>query len=797
MDDRVTTYKRKAEEYINMKEIFRLCLIRWKWILFSLLTTVGVAVVYLLVTPVEYKRSASILIKEGDKSGASLAQDIGGFADMGLFARNTNVHNELVSLKSPATLLEVIKRLNLDVDYKVRGRFHKSTLYGSDLPVLISIDRPGDDLEWSLNVNVKDDGKVELSDFVLNDEPMDGGKPFFGGMTDSIPTPLGTVRVELNPAYRAGEGYKTPSTIHVFRSTLSTAVAECQKRLQVGLINDKTSILELSYTDVSTERAEDFLNTLISVYNENWVKDKNKIAVSTSQFINERLGVIEQELGAVDSDISSFKSKNLIPDVRAASEMYMTQAGEASTQILALSNQLYMMRYIRSHMTGGHGRELLPANSGINSPVIEKEISEYNETLLQRNRLVSNSSEQNPLVIDMDRTLKAMRQSILLSVDNQINSLTNQIRTLRARENQSTSRIASSPTQAQYLLSVERQQKIKEALYLFLLQKREENELSQAFTAYNTRVITPPMGAVSPIFPRKRNILLGAILLGLLVPIAIIYIREVADTKVRGRKDLDGMKTPFLGEIPQCADSKGLRAIKKRGLRRQERYEVVVQAQNRNAINEAFRVTRANLEFILGADNRQKVMMVTSLNGGSGKTFVTMNLAASFAINNKRAIVIDLDMRRGMLSTYVDSPEVGLSGLFCGQVEDWRSIVVPSDDLPDLHVLPVGKIPPNPTELLYSNKLSQLLVELRQEYDYIFIDCPPVEIVADAYIIEKLVDKVIFVIRAGLIDRDMLPVVDAFYNNKKLNNMTLILNGTSSIHGNHGYGYDYKQYISN
>lgn len=794
MDEKVTTYKRNVEEYFSLKEIFRLCLIRWKWILLSLLITVGAATAYLMITPVEYKRSASILIKESDKPGASLAQDIGGFADMGLFSKSTNVHNELVSLRSPATLLEVIKRLNLDIDYKVDGRFHRSTLYGSELPIVVSIDRFYGALEWSLSVTVRGDGMVEVSDMILDGEPMGEGQIFLGEQVDSIPTPMGIVRVGLNSAYSDEMSIQTPMTIHVSRSNLSTTMAECQKRLQVGLINDKTSILELSYTDVSIERAEDFLDTLISVYNENWVKDKNKIAVSTSQFINERLSVIEQELGAVDSDISSFKSKNLIPDVRTASEMYMTQAGEAGTQILALNNQLYMARYIRGHITGGQGRELLPVNSGINSPVIEREISEYNETLLQLNRLLSNSSEKNPLVIDMDRTLTAMRRSILLSIDNEINSLSNQIRTLRAQESKSTSRIASSPTQAQYLLSVERQQKIKEALYLFLLQKREENELSQAFTAYNTRVITPPMGELTPIFPRKRNILLGAFLLGLLVPVAFIYVGAVTDTKVRGRKDLEGMTTPFLGEIPQSGDSKGLRAIKRR--RKHERYEIVVQAQNRNAINEAFRVMRANLEFMLGVDGHQKVMMLTSLNGGSGKTFVTMNLAASFAINNKRVVVIDLDMRRGMLSTYVDSPEVGLSALFSGLLEDWQSIIVPSDDLPDLHVLPVGKIPPNPTELLYSSRLSQLLEALRQEYDYIFIDCPPVEIVADAYIIEKLVDKVIFVIRAGLTDREMLSVVDAFYNNKKLNNMSLILNGTSSMHGNHGYGYDYKQYIS-
>ena len=241
------------------------------------------------------------------------------------------------------------------------------------------------------------------------------------------------------------------------------------------------------------QRAEDILNTVIAVYNENWIKDKNQIAVSTSAFISDRLGVIEQELGNVDENISSYKSEHLLPDVQAAASMYMAQSSEANAQILALNTQLSMARYIRNYLTNSTSKnQLLPANSGIESPGIEQQIANYNTAQLRRNDLVANSSERNPLVADMDQSLENMRHAIITSIDNHITTLNTQIRSLQQSERQTTARIAANPSQGKYLLSVERQQKVKEALYLFLLQKREENELSQAFTAYNTRVITPP-----------------------------------------------------------------------------------------------------------------------------------------------------------------------------------------------------------------------------------------------------------------------------------------------------------------
>lgn len=361
---------------------------------------------------------------------------------------------------------------------------------------------------------------------------------------------------------------------------------------------------------------------------------------------------------------------------------------------------------------------------------------------------------------------------------------------MQQEEQQTTSRIAASPTQAKYLLSVERQQKVKEALYLFLLQKREENELSQAFTAYNTRIITPPYGKMIPTAPVKKNILMVAIALGLLIPVVIIFIMENMNTRVRGKKDIENLTLPFVGEIPLSYRKKKRLPFRKP---QPESYSIVVKEKNRNVINEAFRVVRTNLEFMQGKNGHSPIIMVTSMNPGSGKTFITMNLATSLAIKGKKVLAIDLDLRKASLSTYIQSPGKGVTNYLIGQANTYNEVTVKGKPHPNLDILPVGTIPPNPTELLFENHLEQMLSELKNQYDYIFIDCPPVEIVADTSIINKYVDQTLFVIRAELLERAMLPEIEKFYQTHKYKNMVLLLNGTTDAYtyGYHKYGYRY------
>ncbi len=787
-----TQVESESTNYLRLQDFLSLCLDRKWWFLISIITCLVLAFAYLLRTQPVYTRSMAVEIKKKGNSDKSLASELSTVSGMGVFSSNSNVRNELVYFQSPDLIMEVVKRLGIDVSYATDGTFHKKTLYGQALPVMVAFHDMTYTDDASLTVTLDKQGKVTLSDFMHNGEKCGEGKALTTNVGNKVKTPLGQMSVIRSDNYDqlvSGE-----MNIYVKRANLMSAVSDYKRKLSAELDDKQNDIIDLSFRDVSIQRAEDFLNMLVAVYNENWIKDKNQVAVSTSQFIGERLAVIESDLGNVDSDISSFKSANLVPDVEAASQMAMTTANQASVQISDLTNKLYMARYVREHVKKSGNTQLLPANSGINAPAIEAQINEYNTKLLQRNSLVSNSSEDNPLAIQMDKQLTDMRGALISSLDNQVGTFEAQIRGLRSVEGSNTSKMASSPTQAKYLLSVERQQKVKEALYLFLLQKREENELSQAFTAYNTRIIMSPTGLMTPTSPNRNRVFLAALLLGLLIPMGLIYVRENMNDRVRGRKDLDGMEAPLVGEIPQYGRRERkswLNRLLGRKQQREDDYKIVVKHKSHNIVNEAFRIVRTNIEFMSQADGNRKVYMVTSANPQSGKTFITMNLATTFSLKGLRVVAVDLDLRRASLSNYVGLPNAGVSEYLNSKQADWRDLVVPVKGFKGLDVIPVGAIPPNPAELLFSPKLEQLITELREQYDVIFLDCPPVELVADANVIARWADSTLFVIRAGLMVRDMLPSIDEFYTEKKLNNMAIVLNGTETERSRYGYGYGY------
>lgn len=770
----------KVDSSVPLTDILYRTLHYWPFILLSVVLCVGGSYAYLLTTPNVYTQSASLLIKDDAKGKSTSGVD--DFGDFGLFSNNTNIQNEITTLKSPDLIAEVVKRLNLDINYYLPGRFHNVIAYGTTLPVKAKFVNYPDNSSASFHLETDTNGKVKITDMELGSgEKSD--KTYVGALNDTINTIAGKLVISPTASFTKGEDVD----IKVAKIPLSAATASYGSRLTVSMNNDKGTVIDLTLTDQNIQRADEVLSTIIGVYNENWITDKNQIAVSTSNFINDRLSVIESELGNVDSDISSYKSANLIPDVNAAASMYMSQSQETQQQILDLSNQLQMTRYIRSYLANGTSDALLPANSTVNNATIGNLISAYNNKVLQRNNLVSKSSESNPLVMQLDEQLAAERQVIIRSIDNEITNLSTQIKALRGNEAQLTSRIASNPTQAKNLLSVERQQKVKESLYLFLLQRREDNELNQAFTAYNSRIIKQPGGSTIPTAPNRSKILMVAFFIGLAIPFGIVYAKETGNTKVRGRKDLENMTPPLLGEIPQHV-TPGNKGKKKEEAER----VILVKPESRNIINEAFRVLRTNTEFSRINKEGCNVIALTSFNPGSGKTFITMNLAAAIAIKGKRVLVIDGDMRHGSSSSYVEKAKVGLSDYLGGEHDDVKSLLVTSEEIKTLQVLPIGTVPPNPTELLESPRFGKLIEMMRPHYDYIIIDCPPIEVVADAQIIDQYADRTIFIIRTGLFERSMLAELDRLYDEKKYKHMAVILNGTRNDKGRYGYSHTYK-----
>lgn len=782
MVEKKTPVGKPADDFIRIQDLWSMFVPKWYWFAISLFITLTIAVLYLLSTPPIYTRTAAILVKDNSKSSSSTSA-MNDFSDLGIFKSNTNINNELLTLKSPTLMTEVVNRLGLNETFTIRKGLKNVDLYKVS-PVTITF---CDKIEVPLSFTIKFSSKEAFAISELEISGEDIGETLSAQMGDSIQTSAGIMIV--SPTQEFTDAF-IGTSIRYVRGSVRAAVDTYSNALVAELGNEDATIINLSINDTSIRKAEDILNTLIEVYNENWIRDKNQIAVSTSQFISDRLGVIESELGHVDENISSYKSEHLLPDVQAASSLYMAQSAENNKELSTLNNQLSTAQYIRRELNTKQLDQTLPANSGIVSANIETQISEYNNLVLDRNRLIANSSEKNPLVKNMASSLQSMQRTIIQSVDNLIVSLNTQIRSLRRQEEATTNRLASNPNQAKYLLSVERQQKVKEELYLYLLQKREENELSQAFTAYNTRLITAPRGSMFPTAPRKMNILLVAFAVGLLVPAVGIFMKENMNTKVRGRKDLENLSIPFIGEIPQYSGTKK-KWWEFKHRKRQDMKIIVVNEGNRNIINEAFRVLRSNMDFMASKDNNQHVFVLTSFNPGSGKSFLAINIAISFAIKKKKILVIDGDLRHRTVSSYVDSPNKGLSDYLNNQIEDWKEIIVSYKGYTNLHILPIGTIPPNPTELLEDNKLSMLIEALRPEYDYIFIDCPPVDIVADTQIIEKWADRTIFVVRSGLLDRSMLSELENMYTGKRFKNLSMILNGTESTGGRYGYRYGY------
>ena len=780
---------------MGIKDFFYLCLAKWRWFVLSLVVVFGAAALYLLTTPPVYTRSTSLLLKFEQGPRSSITDAAGVLGDLNLFQSYTNVNNEILSLQSPALMTEVVKRLGLSVNYSTDGTFHKEVLYGLARPYEVEFEGFADNVGVSFTITPEDDGTLTLDHFRLD------GDKYRGEVTayvDSLTsTPIGTLIVrQLVPSDTTVLG----KPVYVSRSGYASAGKAYAKKLVVGQSDDESTVIDLSIEDVSPQRAEDLLNTVIAIYNENWIKDKNQVAVSNSMFIEDRLAVIEQQLGTVDEDISAYKSEHLLPDVQSAATMYMTQSSEADAQLLELNIQLSMARYILNYMMSGSGEnQLLPTNSGIESSGIEQQIAEYNNLQLQRNNLVANSSVSNPLVVDMDNSLKAMRGAIVTSINNHIATLGTQIEAIENSAMQTSQRIAAAPGQGQYLLSVERQQKVMESLYLFLLQKREENELSQAFTAYNTRIINPPSGDPAPTSPSRNKILMIAFVLGLLLPMGVIMLREMLNTRVRGRKDLENMTVPFAGEIPLVEDGQKKHHLLPDFLRKADVdggvREIVVRHASRNMINEAFRVLRTNMEFMLASSRgKAEICVFTSFNVGSGKTFISINAAACFALKGRKVLAIDCDLRKASLSTYAGSPSRGLSDYLAGRADDISRLIVSVEGHKGLDILPVGTMPPNPAELLADPAFAELMESLRAKYDYIFVDCPPIDIVADTQVVEKIADRTFFVVRAGLLEREMLPVLQKAYEEQRLKSMSVILNGTESAGGSYGrysYGYGY------
>ncbi len=785
----VTQQTEETTEEISIRDILISCASHWRWYVATVVIALAVAVLYIKKTQPVYKRDASIMVLERNDKPTVLNQLLNDYVDFGFFADNTNVNNVIAAIKSPDVMSEVVDRLGLDVSYTTRGTFYDKTLYGKTLPVKVVFrDIPKDETA-SLHIRLKKDGSIKMSEFVKNGKPQNS-YDLTCNVGQTVNTPVGRLTIERQPHYPSAVADN--DEIDVLKSDNASATGRFLGGLSVEIGDKKSTILDLSYNDVSGKRAEDILSAVIDIYNKVWMKNRNEVSAGATKFLDERLAIIERELDNVDNDISRYKSKNLLPDVEKAYSLSMERADKNSAILLDLNTKLSVAGYIRDYITNrANTNQLLPANMGLDDGKTDGLIDKYNALQLERNSLMANGGKNNPLVKDIDKALNQLRRSVISSINNMIVSLSTRIGHIQNDEQKTNTDISTNPTQAKELLAVERQQKVKEALYLFLLQKREENQLSQSFTADNTQIVKSPTGSNVPLKPKKGMIMLIALVIGLALPTGVIYLMETTNNKVRGRKDIeDNLTAPFVGEIPLVEEErKGLSALKPA---QEKAYGIVVEHGNHNLINEAFRIVRTNIEFLTPQGNGASVQMLTSYNSGSGKTFLAMNIATSLAIKDKRVLVIDGDLRTAGLSRYIGNPKLGLSNYLGRHTDDIDSIICHYETCTGLDIMPSGVVPPNPAELLASDRLPRLLAEMKKRYDYIFVDCPPIDAVADTSIISHYAERTLFVVRAGKLERAMLADLEKLYRSDRLNNLSVILNGTRNAGTPYAYRYGYS-----
>ena len=761
INSQIQTNNEELTNTITLHDIIRMVIANWYWFVLSTVCCLCAAYYYLASTPKIYSRTATILVKDSRKGGDV---DLTAFSDLAGFQNRRNVDNEVFILQSRRLMTNVVKQLNLTVNYSVSDGLRRRDLYGQ-APIDVKFINDNDNQSLAMEITPIDDDKIRLSEFkdqfVTKHESRSVITAAYG---DTIPTPVGQVVVQKS-LYMAPDYIGVP--IRVTKSSLGRTTNAYRAAVKSDVANKQASVVTISMNNTVPRRAEDVINTLIEAYNEDAIEDKRRVSVATGKFIKARLDVIGRELGDVDRNIEDIKKDNRMVDITSEAARSVSESSRYKTEGLSLENQINVAEYIRTYLNDPKNvGELIPAMAaaGTNT-AIAKQIEDYNSAILRREKLLENSSERSPVIQDLDNLLAAVRRSIISSLDSNISTLEIQRDAMRKEETQANIRISTMPSQEKIILGITRQQKIKEELFLYLLNKQEENQLNYAVAESNSRSIDYAYGSNAPVSPRPMMILGIALIVGLAIPFGLLYLIGMLDTTIRGRKDIeDNVNAPFLGDIPYHEGG--------------GKAGIVVRETGRDALSEAFRILRSNMTFMsVSAGTDIRTILFTSSDPHAGKTFVATNLAMTLAMAGKRVLLIDLDLRRHALSSQLghSNSKTGITSYLAGTVSDVESMIQNSGFHQNLDVIYAGVQPPNPAEMLLSDKLDKLIAEMRGRYDYVFLDSTPAMSVADAIITDRLADLCIYIVREGVLDRRQLPDIERLYREKKLHNMCIVL----------------------
>jgi tyrosine-protein kinase Etk/Wzc len=760
------------ENDTNFRESFDKYIFHWKYFLLGLAISVAMVLVYLRYVNPVYESKASILIKDEQKGGS--ITDLSMFKDLGISGGNNNVQNEIEILKSRILLNKCAEELGLNKKIVVRGNrtgIKKQELY-SNRPFVFK-DAEDDSLLYDKECAFE---IVITSSNTLFINEIDGksfGEIPFG---DPVKSSVGNLIFSKTPYFNnKWIGRKFDVRIE----KMNDIVTDLQENITVETVNKDSYVLRISLRGETVKKNDDILNELIRQHEKQAINDKNEISTNTNTFINDRMKFLSVELSGVEKEGEKFKSEHSLVDVTSDAAVYLSKESTAEKVITEASIQLRLADYINDYLNSHQGyADLLPANLGFEDQSVVAMTNQYNLLVLERNKLLLSSVEKNPAVLRIQGQLSGLRASLLESLHNVKSSIQMKLKTLKAQENLYQSKISSIPKYEREYRNIMRQQQIKETLFIYLLQKREENEIALVATVGNAKVVDYAYCNGKPVSPKKTLIYLGAILMGILIPAGIIYLKDLFDTKVHSNKDIESLHLPLVGEIPINTNNE----------------KIIAFTNSTSVISEAFRLVRMNANFMIQKEaNASKTILITSTLAGEGKSFTSINLGHIFSNSGKKSVVVGLDLRKPILDKYANiEVKPGVSNFIVNEELTIDDILIQDINNENISYVLSGSIPPNPSELLMRERLNQLFHILKERFEYVIIDTAPVGLVADTLYISKFADLVIYVVRANYLDKRLLTIPQKLFKENKLGVMAVLLNGVSMK--GYGYGYGYGAY---
>lgn len=760
---------------IDLKEILYVFLSKWYWFVISAVILTAAGYIYLKRQAPVYETKMSVLIKQEQNAPEEMLL----LQDLGLTGGKNNIDNEIGVFKSPDLVTKIVISQELYTSYHRDSRlnFYNPELY-KNAPLYVRLENVKPDsisTHISITFSKSGNGFKAVADYTLNGET----KSEKGEIT-TLPGYLNFAIGKFYVAKQEGIDFGDGDLVVEIQNAAVVA-REIIKNMTVTPSTKQSSLLELTLKIENRKKGEDILNALVAEYNKDAIADKNMVAYNTAVFIEERLKDIAKELGEVEVQVESFRKENQITDIPTQATAYLTRNEGYEKRRTEIETQLNLIKYIETFIANPANKNKLIPNLGINDPGLVEVINKYNETLINKERIESSTSENNPAYKNIKMQVESMHENIKASLSNERRASEIGIRDLDREFTTTNSKIRNIPTIERQYSDILRQQNVKSNLFVYLLQKREETNLTQAGVAPKAKMIAKPFSGTSPVAPKKSMILFIFFLVGLVIPGTTIILLDFFQTKIDGAKDLQQLRgISLVGDIAKVDTSDASNGV------------VVVKRDDDSVMTEMFRTLRNNLLFMIG-EKDQNVILVTSTVPKEGKTFISANLAMTLSLMDKTVLVVGGDLRNPQIFSALGFSrwEKGVSSILAGLEEDYKPLVHEVDK--NLYILPAGPIPPNPNELLSKPRLKELIETVKKDYDYIIIDSAPLGVVTDTLMLSKYADATLYVVREGYSEKDTVLFINNLVEDNRIHNAAVVLNQASEggSSGRYKYGYKY------